>query len=779
MARKYFGTPVKRVEDKRLVTGQGRYVDDIDLPGMLHAAFVRSEHAHAKIKSLDKSAAEALDGVHGVFTNKDLGPGLAGKRMAAEAPPGMLKLALNQHPLADGEVAMVGQTIALVVADTRHIAEDAARLVEIDYEPLPAMVDFKRALDKDAPKAHSTADDNLVGEIASSFGDVDKIFDGADHVIALELDSHRGGCHAMECRGVVASYDRLDGYIVHTASQAPFMVRRALAHYLEEDENLIRVAAPDVGGGFGPKGNIYAEEMVLPVAARSLGRPVKWIEDRREHFMGTSCQGSQYWKIEVAATKDGKILGLRGDILVDLGAFLVNGFVLPLTTLFLPLSGPYTIECLDFKLKGVYTNKTPTSPVRGAGRPNANFAFERAADAVARQLTLPPDEIRRRNLIPADRFPYETGAKHPPFGKPVIYDSGDLVGLLDKAIELSDYNNFAKRRDAARKQGRYLGIGVSSCVEDTGFGPYEGVRVKVQPSGKVLLAMGASSQGQGHETVFAQIVADQLGVAMEDIVFRAADSATTPLGVATVASRVTVTAAPATLSAAREVREKALAMAAMQLDMPAEKLEIEDGVVKPKDDPGANVSVSLAQLASALEPLMGGGLPPGVDPGLEATSYDKSSSMPYGSSANIAEVEVDIETGNVTLINYSVAHDCGTMINPMLVDGQIIGGVVHGIGNALFEQIIHDDAGQPLATNYGEYLLPMAGEMPPISVVHQETPSPNNELGVKGAGEGGTIPAASAVIAAIENALEEFGVVINEHPISPERICQLLDTARA
>lgn len=776
MAGRYFGTRVTRKEDARLVTGAGRYVDDLDRPDMWHAAFVRSPHAHARINKIDTAQAENITGVHGVLTQDTLGEGLTDKRMEVDAPPGMLKFAINQYPLGKEAVARVGQTVAVVFAETRHIAEDAARQVQVDYEPLPAMVDFRRALDQDAPKAHWQADDNLAGIIASSFGDVDGIFDKADHVFQIEIDTHRGGCHAMECRATLAEYNDRDGLTLHTASQAPFMVRRALADYLEEDENLIRVVSPDVGGGFGPKGNIYPEDFVLAVAARKFRHAIKWTEDRREHFSATTAQGDQLWTYEVAATSEGKILGLRGDILVDMGSHLANGFVLPMTTLFLPLSGPYKIECLDFKLKGVYTNKVPNAPVRGAGRPNANFAFERAIDTVARELKIDRAEIRRRNLIEKDQFPYKTGAVLP-HGQPVTYDSGDLIGCLDKALALADYDGFEKRRDEARQEGRYLGIGIASAIEDTGFGPYEGAKVKVQPGGKVLLSLGASSQGQGHETVFCQIVADELGVDIDDVVFRAADTATTPLGVATVASRVTATAGPATQAAAKEVRGKALALAAVQLDVPADELDIQDGIVRPKGDTKDNIGVSLKELATAYEPLMGGGLPPGFSPSLEATSYEASSAMPYASSVTVAEVEVDIGTGEVKMVNHAIAHDCGNMINPLLVDGQVIGGVVHGIGNALFERMYYDDAGQPLSTNYGEYLLPLATEMPHISVEHQETPSPNNALGVKGAGEGGTIPAASAIISAVENALEPFDIVINEHPIAPPRLCELLEQA--
>lgn len=776
MGMRYFGTSVQRQEDKKFLMGQGQYVDDIEFVGMLHGAFLRADIAHAKIKGIDTSAARDIPGVHAVYTLDDLGDPYPNKPMTTAYDSPLLKQTLCQHLLAKDEVCFVGQTVAFVVADSRHIAEDAVSRIIVDYEPLPAVADCRKALDADAPMAHLESDSNLVGNFYGKFGDIDEAFAKATHTFKVDFHEHRGGCHAMECRNVLANYDQgKQETTVYLTTQAPFLIRRLMARYFEEDESKIRVICPDVGGGFGPKTGPYAEEFVLAIVSKQLQRPVKWIEDRREHFVATNTQGDQMWHMEVACEDDGKIIGARGRVVHDMGAFVPYGLLLPATTLF-PLPGPYAVPALDVTLDAVFTNKTCTSPVRGAGRPNAAYAMERLIETVARGLNLNPADVRRRNFIRKDQFPYTTGGTLPS-GDPTIYDSGDFHSLLDMALEKADYQSFEERQAAARQEGRYLGIGISSCIEDTGFGPYEGVKVKVQPSGKVLLQTGAASQGQGHQTVYSQIVADELGVNIDAIVYQSADTGTVPHGVATGGSRVTANAGPASQAAARTVREKAIKLAAEVLEIDESDLEIEDGIVRAKPESGRNVNISLGDLSLKLTPLMNGKVPEGFEPELEATSFTSSTGVPHASGSSVAEVEVDIETGDVKLINYVIAHDCGKMINPMLVDGQIIGGVVHGIGNALFERMVYDDNAQPLSMNFGELLIPIATEMPPIKVLHQETPSPHNELGVKGAGEGGTIPAASAIIAAIENALEPFGVVVNDHPVDPQRICELLDEA--
>ncbi len=773
---RYTGAKVHRMEDPRLLTGHGRYVDDIHLPGMLHAAFLRSSHAHARIHSIDASAALALPGVHGVFTQADLGGDFVGQAMSQLYPAPVIKQDKTQYPLASGEVCFVGQTVAVVVADSRALAEDALALIAVDYEPLPAIIDCRAALAAEAPHAHDDSDSNLVGQMGTSFGDVDGTFARAKHVFSASFLQHRGGCHAMETRGVVACdepYD--DGLTVWSSTQCPYLVRRALARYLGEAEERVRIIAPDVGGGFGPKAGFYPEEIVIPLVARTLGRPVKWIEDRREHFVTTTTQRDQQWDLEVACDGEGKIFGIRGKVIHENGAYVPYGILLPFTSL-APLPGAYAIPAVDVKMDIVFTNTTPNTPVRGAGRPYAIYAVERMIAVVARELDLDPAEVRRRNFVRVDQMPYETGALLRD-GAPVRYDSGDYEACMDKALELADYAGFKARQTAARAKGRYLGIGISACIEDTGLGPYEGTTVRIEPSGKVMVRTGAASQGQGHHTMIAQIVSDQLGVRPEDILFEAADTGKFPQGIGTIGSRVAANVGPSSFDAAGQVRETALKLAAKSLEASEQDLELVDGEVRVAGAP--DLKVALGELALQLAPMSGVKVPAGFNPSLEATSYMGSAGAPISSGTNVAEVEVDTGTGEVRVLRYSVVHDCGTMINPMMVEGQIIGGVVHGIGNALFERMIYDDQGQPLTTNYGEYLLPLATEMPHIDIVHQESPSPLNPLGVKGAGEGGTIPAAAAIVAAIENALADFGVVIDYYPVDPQYLTRLIDMAGA
>ncbi len=772
----YVGTSVHRSEDHRLLTGQGRYVDDVSPPGTLSAAFVRSDYAHARINQVDTTVAASMPGVQDVLTLADLGPPYDGKRLDQPYPSPAFEQDVRAFPLAKDEVCFVGDPIAVVVAENRYQAEDAAAAVMVDYEPVPAIVDCRRALDPDAVPAHLGGPHNRVSTLRVGFGDVDSAFANAAHVFAEDFLQHRGGCHSMECRGVLASDDPFGaGLTIHSSTQSPYLVRATVARYLEEDDSRVRVVAPDVGGGFGPKAGVYPEEVVIPLAARRLGRPVKWIEDRREHFVATNQQGDQHWALEVATDSDGTIRAVRGKVVSDAGAYTNYGLILPITSLF-PLPGPYAIDALDVTLDAVFTNTPSKSPVRGAGRPDAAYAMERMVEAVARGLQLDPADVRATNFVPADRFPYQPGHTNAA-GAPVTYDSGDFNACLTKAKELADYDTFPQRQAAARAEGRHLGIGVSSYIEDTGMGPYEGASVRVHPSGKVEVQAGAASQGQGHATVFAQVVADELGVDIADVVYRSADTGLFPMGVGTVASRTVVATSTALHDAAVEVRDKALALAADVLEASIGDLELSGGQISVRGTP--TVAVTLGQLATKLAPFNTQVVPEGFSPGLEATSYNVTKGPATASGTNIAEVEVDVETGEVNIVRYSVAHDCGRMLNPQLVEGQVLGGVVHGIGNALFERMHHDDSGQPLSINYGEYLLPLAAEMPPIEIAHLETLSPLNPLGVKGAGEGGTIPAANAIIAAIERALEPFGIVINDYPVDPQRICQLIDEANA
>ncbi len=774
MGVRYIGAEVKRLEDPKLIIGRGHYVDDIHLSGMLEVAFVRSSHAHAKISGIDVTAAAAMPGVIAVYTAADFGDSMRSRMPQSSVAP-VIKQPITQYPLAADEVCYVGETIAVVVAERRSLAEDAAAVVAVEYEPLSAMAEFRKALDADAAKAHAAAPDNLVATIRAQFGDVETVFAGAPHVFRETFAQHRGGCHAMECRGIVATFDPIfDQMTVWTSTQAPYLVRRLLAGYLGRDESAIRVAAPDVGGGFGPKAGFYAEEIVLALLAERLRRPVKWIEDRREHFYATTQQRDQFWDVEVAANTDGRILGLRGRCIHDNGAYVPYGVVLPATSL-AAFPGPYALACLDIRMDAVFTNMVPSTPVRGAGRPNTAFVLERMADRVARELKIDRAEIRRRSFVRPDQFPYETGMKAQD-GSPVSYDSGSYHACLDRIMEKVGAN-FVERQRIARAEGRYLGLGIASYVEDTGLAPFEGVSVRVLPSGYVVLRTGAASQGQGHATVLAQICAEGLGVPIERIKVEAADTGKFALGIATVASRVAVTAGSSAQIAAERVRAKALKAASNMLEAAEQDLVIEDGVVHVAGVPA--MKVTLAEIAQRLAGTPGRPMPAGIEPDLAATAYFDARKTPFANGTNAAEVEVDIETGEVKILRYLVVHDCGRLLNPRLVEGQIVGGVVHGIGNALYERMIYDESGQPLTTNYGEYLLPLATEMPQIEVEHIETPSPLNPLGVKGAGEGGTIPAIATIISAIEDALAPFGVRIEEYPLGPERLLDLIDSAKA
>lgn len=775
MGARHFGAEVRRLEDPRLLTGRGRYTDDIHRPGMLHAAFVRSAHAHAAIRSIDLSAARALPGVHAAWSLADLGSPVADGPMAQMVPSPLIKQDCVQHVLARDEVCYVGETIAVIVADSRHIAEDATALVVVDYDTLPAVVDCRAALAPGAPVAHLGAPDNLAARLAVGFGDIEAAFADAPHVFRLDLMQHRGGAHPMECRAVLAEHDPDSGKLtMYSSTQSPYLVRRFLARLLGRDEQDIRVIAPNVGGGFGPKAAFYPEEAAISVAALKLGRPVKWIEDRREHFVATTNQRDQHWQLEVACDADGRMRGIRGSVIHDNGAYLPYGLILAATAL-APLPGAYALPALSMTLDVAYTNTTPTTPVRGAGRPNAIFAIERTIDCIARELRLDPAEVRRRNYIRPEQFPYVTGMKARD-GSPVAYDSGDYATCLDMALAKADAAGFPARQAAARAEGRYLGLGIASFIEDTGLGPFEGVHVRVTAQGAIQVTTGAASQGQGHATTLAQIVADKLGVDLDKVRVTSADTDAFPYGIATIASRTAVTAGSSAHLAANDVHAKAVRYGAHLFDVPPEDILLEDGLVKVA---GSNRSIGLGDVAVALAGMIAQPIPAGLSPGLEATGYFEAKASPHSSGTNVAEVEVDIETGAVHLLNYVVIHDCGRVINPKIVDGQITGGVVHGIGNALFEEMIYDTGGQPVSTNLGEYLLPTATEIPPIRIGHIETPSPLNPLGIKGAGESGTIPAIATVVSAVENALSPFGVVVDRYPLNPERVVDLIDAARS
>ncbi len=773
MGVRQIGARVQRVEDENLIRGEGKYLDDIQLPNMGYAAFLRSSMAHAKISVKDTEAARKLDGVQAVFTYETLPSSLVSKTQLETYPAPIIKQSMCPELLANDEVAHVGQAIAMVIANTRHVAEDACELIQVEYTPLTPVVDVIKAAKSDSQLTHSSLKDNIAASIETKFGDVETAFEECEDSIELSFKQHRGGCHSMECRGVLGDWQQQLGELtLYSSTQCPYLVRRMVSRQLGCPESSIRVIAPDVGGGFGPKAGYYPEEALIAIASKELRKPVKWTEDRREHFISTNQQRDQIWNLEVAFKKNGEITALKGHVTHDSGAFLNYGLLLSATTL-MPLPGPYKIKNLHVTLDAVYTNTVSTSPVRGAGRPNAAYAMDRVIDAVARHLSIDPAEMRQINLVKNEDFPYQPGSKHRN-GSMMTYDSGDYTGMLAMVKEMADYDGFRKEQQEARARGKYLGIGLACFIEDTGMGPYEGVNVRVDVTGNIIASTGATSQGQGHATVIAQVIAENLDIDISKIRVEAGDTGKFPHGIGAIGSRTGVNVGISANDAAIQVKNKALKLASILLEKPEDELELSDGAVRARSD--SNQFITLADLALQLSPAVAGKLPEGFETaGLEAVSYQTTDYMPHSSGANIAKVEVDVVTGGIKILDYYVVHDCGRILNPMIVDGQIIGGVVHGIGNAMFEQMVYDDSGNPMTTNYGDYLLPLASEMPEIHVAHIETPSPANPMGLKGAGEGGTIPAIGAMINAIEDALTPFDAYIAKYPVTPEYILELID----
>jgi carbon-monoxide dehydrogenase large subunit len=777
MGMKFIGARVPRLEDPALLTGRGQYVDDLHLHGMLHAAMLRSPHAHARVRRIDTSKALAMPGVHLVLTHADLPAAAQKTRLPMLVPNPTIKQPLMPYALAKDEVCFAGDGVAIVVADTRYLAEDAAAAIEVDYEALPAAGDCREALKPGAPTAHAASKDNLAAQFALTYGDVDAAFARAAEVVSASLWHHRGGGHAMECRAVIAQWDPIQEQMtLWSATQSPFLIRRSLTELLGWDEDNLRViATPDVGGGFGPKTIFHPEEVLVPLCARRLGRPVKWVEDRREHFVATTQERDQYWDVELAVDADGKILGLRGGMIHDTGAFMPWGIISPYISA-MTTPGPYVLPTYRLETRVALTNKVGTTPVRGAGRPQAVFAMERLLDKAADALGMDRAELRRRNLIQPSQMPYNVGIISRD-GKPVVYDSGDYPSCQKKAEDISDYAGFRARQQAARAAGRYLGIGIANYVEATGLGPFEGATVRIGPSGRIFLHTGASPQGQGHRTALAQICAEKFGVGLEDVTVAMSDTGIIASGVGTFASRIAVNAGSSVHLAAMDVKKKVVKIASHLLEAAEEDIEVDDGKVFVRGVP--EMSRTLGDVAKSVAGMPGFALPGGVEPGLEATQYFSPAQAAYCNGTAVAEVEVDIETGRVDVVRYAMGHDSGNLINPMIVDGQVVGAVAHGIGNALYEWMVYDADANPVSTTFAEYLLPTAPEVPRVAVAHQETPSPLNPLGVKGAGEGGTIPAAAAIMAAIEDALAPFKVKIEDTPITPAKIVQLIRKGQA
>jgi aerobic carbon-monoxide dehydrogenase large subunit len=776
MGAKHFGARVKRLEDPALLSGRGRFVDDLKLSGMLQACFVRSPHAHALIRGIDSGAAVTMPGVHAVLTADDLPEPMRRMPIPMLTPNPAIATPRTQTALARDEAYYVGQPIAVVIADSRYLAEDAAAAVVVDYDVLAAAGDCRAAIQDNGPRAHSDLVSNVIARFPLAYGDVDAAFANAAHVFEEVLWQHRGGGMALETRAVLATHDPVaDVLTVWSGTQTPHLGRGTLADLLDRNLESIRMIAPDVGGGFGPKAIFYPEEAVIPAAALKLGRPVKWIEDRREHFLCATQERDQYWDMAIAVDDAGKILGVRGRMLHDSGAYVPWGIIMPYIAA-VTVPGPYVVPAYRLETVVVLTNKVPTTPVRGAGRPQAVFAMERLVDRVARELSLDRAEVRRRNFIQPEQMPYAVGLLFRD-GKPLVYDSGDYPKGQDEALRLARYEGFRERQRAALEQGRLIGIGIGNYVEGTGLGPFEGVTVRVLPSGKVAVATGATNQGQGTRTTLSQIVAEQVGCRIEDIVMTIGDTGAIAQGVGAFASRQAVNAGCSAQLAGEAVRKQIVALAARALGVNENDIDLDDGQATATT--GNKPTIPFGELARLAQGIPGVSLPAGQAAGLEHTAYYTPPQAAYCSGTHVAEVEVDYMTGGVKALNYTVAHDSGRVINPLIVDGQVQGGVAHGIGNALLEWMQYDDNAQPLTTTFADYLLPMATDVPTCVIAHVETVNPLNPLGVKGAGEGGTIPAPAAIIAAIEDALSPFNVHFAETPLTPERIVAALRAAGA
>lgn len=771
MATRYFGERVRRNEDFRLLTGKGLYVDDIHRPDMLHGAVVRSPHAHARIKSIDVSEALNYPGVEAVYTAEALGR--YNGPVYILIPHDDLTHGRSYPVLASEKVRYVGEPVAFVVARDRYVAEDAAELVRVEYEPLPAVYDLVQALEEDAPLVHDDVPGNVGAVIRRHVGDYPAARAQADLILEEELRLDRGTALPMETRGMAAIPEG-SGYTFYCSTQAPVALRNHLAGWFDIPQSDLRVIAPDVGGGFGPKVvMLYPEEILTLFAAMQLKRPVKWIEDRREHFFATSQEREQVHRVEVAVRKDGVLLGLRTRFVHDSGAYVPYGIQVPIISL-TTLPGPYRLRNYEVEAHVVYTNKPFVTPYRGAGRPHGVFVMERMMDRIAEALGLDPLEVRRRNFIQPDEFPWETGLIYQDWA-PTTYDSGNYPLLADKLEKLVDLAWVAKVKEDARRQGKLVGMGMAFYVEGSGPGPYEGVRVTVEPSGRVLVATGVGTQGQGHFTSFAQIVADRLGVNVEDVHVVTGDTAQMGWGIGTFASRAAVVVGNAAWQAAEAVAEKARQVAAHLLECHPDDIELAEGRVHVKGLP--HRGMTLGELAFQANPLRGT-LQFG-DPGLEATRYFSPQQSTFPSGAHAAVLEIDPETGFLRVLKYCVVHDCGTLINPMIVDGQIHGGVAQGIGGAFYERLVFDRHAQLLTATLSDYLLPTAADIPRVETDHIETPSPLNPLGIKGAGEAGVIPVSAVFARALEDALSPWGIRINEMPLDPSRLWEMIQKAQA
>ncbi len=772
------GARIQRREDPKLITGHGNFIDDVNLVNMAHMSVVRSPHAHARIRSIDTSAAMASKGVVAVLTAADFKPVIGGPLPVTNSFVADKKQVPEQFPIAADEVAYAGEPVAVVVADDRYLADDAAQLVVVDYEPLPAVMDIEKAMEPGSPLVKSDRPDNIGWDAAFPGGDIDAAFAEADVVLKQRIGQQRVFPTAMETRGCVADYIPYDNRCtLWTSTQVPHFIRLFVGGALGVPESQFRVVSHDVGGGFGAKLRPYPEEYLATAASKLTERPVKWIEDRTESLQATTQGRGQIFDVEVAAKRDGTLLGLKFTQLLDIGAY--HGVFSAFQVVACLLGGGcYTWKAINARSIGVFTNRMSTDPYRGAGRPEATHLVERIVDLVALELGMEPAEVRRKNFITS--FPHTNN-----FG--LVYDSGEYAKSLDRAMANIDYPALRKRQEELRAQGRYTGIGFSTYVEICGLGPssatapaagialVESSMVRVHPTGSVTVSVGTHSHGQGHETTFAQIVADTLGVPYDSVEIRHGDTGDTPFGYGTYGSRSLAVGGMAIMASCHKVVEKAKKLAAHAFEASEEDIVVDQGRYFVRGNPSE--AKALAELAFAS---YGAGLPEGMEHGLEAVSYFDPPNFVWPFGCHICAVEVDPETGGVSIDRYVAVDDCGNVINPMVVDGQLHGGIAQGISQALFEEVLYDDeTGQMLTGTMLDYFIPTMAEMPHFELDRTVTPSPTNELGVKGIGEAGTIASSIAVINAITDALTPFGIKHVEMPARPDRLWSMIKEARA
>ena len=778
------GERVRRKETLRFVTGTGRYVDDLLPPDTLHAAFVRSACAHARIKAIDVEAARTMPGVHAVFTGEDIAQKIKPLRVSGSSLLRQIKL----YPLAVDKVRYFGEPLAVVVADNRYLAEDAVEVVSMDYEPLPVVVDPEAAMEPASACVHEDVGSNIVYKYHFATDGIDKVFQQADVVIKERIRSHRITACPIEPRAYLAHFNQQeDSLTMWSATANPHSLRTRIADILSFPESRIRVIAPDVGGSFGIKIQTYQEELLLPFLSRELARPVKWCETRVEHLRNGRHGRDQIHYIEMALKKDGTMLGIRDKIIADMGSTYTVDHSIMASALYVP--GVYQIQNYSVDAFGVSTNKTTHGSLRGIGKADASYVIERLVDIAARELRLDPVEIRMKNFIPAEAFPYRnvTGA---------LYDSGQYHLCLKRALEIAGYEQLKKEQEELRRNGQYRGIGVALVMEPTSSsrihatGGYASCRMRIDPSGAATVFSSMGEQGQGHETTIAQIVASQTGIPFEKIHVIHGDTLPTPYGFGTGSSRSSVVLMPSAWVAAKKMRGKMLGIAARSLGVVPEKLDIANGKVSSKDDPGRSVEImEIVRTAYGAIHLLPENMEPGletmgyfVNPNIDYTPDEKGrmntfSSYPY--AAIVAVVDVDVETGFIKIIRYCTVHDCGNMINPQIVDTQQQGSIMQGIGAALYEELRYDEEGQLLTSTLMDYRLPSVEEVPEIALQHIITPNPFTPLGAKGAGETGMLGPPPALCNAVEDALSPLGVKIRETPLTPERILDLIEKAKS